>query len=73
MRFKQLHEEIGEHIKRNRKAAKLSQSACAKLIKVHQTAFHRIETGQQQITLAQAAVLCRGLGLSVYDIAPEDF
>lgn len=53
---------IGAEIKRIRRTAKLSQTACGKVCGVDQSAWSRIESGKQQMTLLQFMAFCSLVG-----------
>lgn len=65
-------EHLPERVRRIRLFLAMSQADLAMTLKLHQTAVAKIETGQRQLSIAEAVTLAELAGVSLDDLIGPD-
>ena len=65
-------EEVGERIRELREAEDLSQRRLGEILDIHQTAVHRIETGERALTGRELMMLAEHFGVTTSSIVRRE-
>lgn len=67
-RYTRANQQIGRNLRRHRIEAGATQQELANILGRHRPAISEVEAGRRALTLPEAALLCRQLGIAVVDL-----